>query len=141
MLTTRLRTGTFVPFDWSDLSWFPFTEPVIRIEDELGADRYTVRAELPGIDPAKDVDITYADETLRLTVTRAGEERDKRHSEFRYGTFTRTLRLPPGAKDETLAAVYKDGVLEITVAIGEPRPAGRHIPVSAGDGKAAKKTG
>jgi HSP20 family protein len=141
MSTTRLRTGTLVPFDWTDLSWFPFTEPAIRIEDELDADRYTVRAELPGIDPAKDVDITYADETLRLTVTRTGNERDRGHSEFRYGTFTRTLRLPPGVEDETLTAVYKDGVLEISVAIGEPRTGGRHIPVTAGTDKAVKKTG
>jgi HSP20 family protein len=141
MLTARLWNSALVPFDWTDLSWFPFTEPAIRIEDQLDAERYTVRAELPGIDPAKDVDITYADETVRLTVTRAEQEREKGRSEFRYGTFHRTLRLPPGAKDETLAAEYKDGVLEISVAIGGPRPTGRHIPVTAGNGKVVRKAG
>jgi HSP20 family protein len=86
------------------------------------------------------VDITYADGTLRLTVTRIEEERVKGHTEFRYGTFHRTLPMPPGAKDETLSATYKDGILEITVAIGEPHPMGRHIPVAVGNGKPVKKT-
>ena len=50
-----------------------------------------VRAELPGIDPVKDVDITYTDGVLRLAVTRTEEHKDKRRSEFRYGTFQRTI--------------------------------------------------
>jgi HSP20 family protein len=141
MLTTRRRVGPLIPFDWMDLSWFPFTEPVIRIEDELDGHRYTVRAELPGTDPAKDVDITYVDGVLQLTVTRTAQQRDKGHSEFRYGTFHRTLPLPAGAKAETLAAVYHGGVLEITVEIDETRLAGKHIPIALGNGKTARKTG
>ncbi len=140
MLTTRLRTAPLMQFDLNGPSWFPFTEPAIRIEDDLDEDRYTVRAELPGIDPVKDVEITYADGALRLTVTRAEAQRDKGHSEFRYGTFHRTIPLPLGAKDETLSAVYKDGILEITVAVGEARPAGRQIPVAVEPVKPAKKT-
>ena len=140
MLTTRLRATPLMSFDLNGPSWFPFTEPAIRIEDDLDEDRYTVRAELPGIDPAKDVDITYADGTLRLAVTRLESQRDKGHSEFRYGTFHRAIPLPPGAKDETLSAVYKDGILEISVAIGEAHPVGRHIPVAVDTAKPAKKT-
>ncbi|MEV4135628.1 Hsp20/alpha crystallin family protein [Dactylosporangium sp. NPDC049742] len=129
MLATRLRAAPLMPFDLTGPSWFPFTEPAIRIEEDLQEDRYTLRAELPGIDPAKDLDITYADGTLRLAVVRTESQRDKGHSEFRYGTFHRAIALPLGAKEETLAAVYKDGILAITVAIGEPHPAGRHVPV------------
>jgi HSP20 family protein len=141
MLTTRLRAAPLIPFDLTGPSWFPFAEPGIRIEEALDEDRYTVRAELPGIDPAKGVDITYTDGALRLAVTRIESQRDKGHSEFRYGTFHRTIPLPLGAKDETLSAVYKDGILEITVAIGEARPLGRHIPVTVESVKPVKKAG
>ncbi|MDG6105927.1 Hsp20/alpha crystallin family protein [Dactylosporangium aurantiacum] len=141
MLATRLRTAPLMSFDLNGPSWFPFTEPAIRIEDDLDEDRYTVRAELPGVDPAKDVDIAYADGVLRLSVTRAETQRDKGHSEFRYGTFHRTVQLPPGAKDETLSAVYRDGILEVTVAVGEPRQTGRHIPVTVETVKPVRKTG
>ncbi|WP_327002185.1 Hsp20/alpha crystallin family protein [Dactylosporangium sp. NBC_01737] len=141
MLTTRLRAAPLMPFDLNGPSWFPFTEPAIRIEEGLEEDRYTVRAELPGVDPVKDVDITYADGALRLAVTRIESQRDKGHSEFRYGTFHRTISLPLGAKEETLSAVYKDGILEITVAVGEAHPLSRHIPVTVETVKPVRKAG
>jgi HSP20 family protein len=34
-------------------------------------------------------------------------------SEFRYGSFSRSIALPPGAKEEDITATYKDGVLEV----------------------------
>jgi HSP20 family protein len=132
---TRFRGGQLAPFDWSSLSWFPLLAPTIRIEDFVEGGRYVVRAELPGIDPAKDVKITYTDGVLKLEVERAESHKDRVHSEFHYGSFARLLTLPPGAKEDTIAAVYKDGILEITVLIGEPAPVTKTIPVSVGNGK------
>ena len=57
MLLTRRRAALAFP-DLADLSWFPFVEPVIRIEEYHKDDRYVVRAELPGVDPAKDIEVT-----------------------------------------------------------------------------------
>jgi len=34
-------------------------------------------------------------------------------SEFRYGSFQRSIALPPGVKEEEITASYKDGVLEV----------------------------
>lgn len=142
MLATRLR-GTLAPFEWADLSSFPFLEPTIKVEEYLEDGRYVIRAELPGIDPAKDVDIAYAEGTMRLSVTRTEVQRAKGRSEFRYGSFHRTITLPPGAKEDTITARYADGILEISMLVGEPAPIGKHIPIEIGNGRpklAAKKS-
>lgn len=34
---------------------------LLRLEDEMEDGRYVVRAEIPGVDPAKDVDVTVRD--------------------------------------------------------------------------------
>ncbi|OBA77767.1 hypothetical protein A9W99_04380 [Mycobacterium sp. 1164966.3] len=41
---------------------------LIRLEDKMNDGRYEIRAELPGIDPAKDVDVSYRDEILTVSV-------------------------------------------------------------------------
>jgi hypothetical protein len=42
---------------------------LIRLEDKMNDDgRYEIRAELPGIDPAKDVDVSYRDGILTVSV-------------------------------------------------------------------------
>ena len=91
---TRWREGGLAPFDWTNLSWFPLLAPSIRIEDYVEADRYVVKAELPGIDPAKDVKITYLEGALRLEVTRTEQHKEPVRTEFHYGTFVRTVTLP-----------------------------------------------
>jgi HSP20 family protein len=47
-----------------------FESHVIRLEDEMEDGHYVVRAELPGIDPAKDLDITVRDGRLTIKVER-----------------------------------------------------------------------
>lgn len=132
---TRFRGAQLAPFDWSSLSWFPLFAPAIRIEAYLEDDRYVVRAELPGIDPVKDVKITYTGGELKLEVERAESHKDRVRSEFHYGSFTRVLTLPPGAKADTIAAEYKDGILQITAQVAEPAPILKAIPVAVSNGK------
>lgn len=141
MLLTRRRPGLAIP-DLAELSWFPFVEPVIRIEEYQKDDRYIVRAEMPGVDPAKDVEVTTEYGYLRLAVTRREEDKEPGRSEFRYGSFHRTIALPPGVVEGTVLATYHEGILEITMKIGEPRPTGKHIPIAIGNGqpKTAKKS-
>ena len=72
-------------------------EPM-RIEQELTDDTLIVRAELPGIDPEKDVDITLDEGVLRIKGERRSETKEEKEgsfrSEFRYGAFERALRVP-----------------------------------------------
>jgi HSP20 family molecular chaperone IbpA len=101
----------------------------IRVEERLTDGAYTLRAELPGIDPAEDVEITVAEGVLVLRAERGEETTEKHRTEFRYGTFTRSVRLPAGAKGDEATAEYKDGVLTITVPVPEAKTGTRTIPV------------
>lgn len=118
------------PFDLTGLSWL--LGPEIRIEEQLDGDRYIVRAEIPGIDPAKDVQVSLVGDQLRLQVERKESHVEKGHSEFRYGSFYRVIPMPAGAKADTLAATYTDGILEISALVGEQGPAAKSIPVAVG---------
>ena len=53
-----------------------------------------IRAELPGIDPAKDVDITVTDGQLTIKAERSEKKESKGRSEFSYGSFMRSVTLP-----------------------------------------------
>ena len=101
----------------------------IRIEEALTDGTYVLRAELPGIDPAKDVEITVTEGVLTLRAERTTETTRKHHSEFRYGTFARTVRLPAGARGDEATAGYKDGLLTIAVPVPETKTGTKTIPV------------
>ena len=89
----------------------------IRIETHVEPDSYTVRAQLPGVDPNKDVEVTVADGTLSIRAERADQQQEHGHSEFRYGSFHRTLRLPEGAEPEKVTATYHSGILTVRVGL------------------------
>ncbi|HME74777.1 MAG TPA: Hsp20/alpha crystallin family protein, partial [Mycobacterium sp.] len=48
-----------------------FDRNFLRLEDETKQNRYELRAEIPGIDPAKDVDITVRDGILTIKAVRS----------------------------------------------------------------------
>jgi len=100
-----------------DKSW-------LRVEEFVEDKTLVVRAELPDIDPDKDVEIAITGGDLHIKAERQAKtehkDKDSYRSEFRYGSFTRTVKLPPGATEADVKATYKDGVLEIRVPIAEP---------------------
>ncbi|EMY32875.1 molecular chaperone [Arthrobacter crystallopoietes BAB-32] len=89
----------------------------IRVEELVDGNTLIVRAELPGIDPEQDVDISVAEEHLHIHAQRRErkEERgkDRYRSEFRYGSFSRSIQLPKGVRNDDISATYRDGVLEV----------------------------
>jgi len=97
---------------------------MLRVEEFLDDKTLVVRAELPGIDPDKDVDISVIDGALRISAERQEKSehkgKDSYRSEFSYGSFTRTVKLPEGATEADVTATYTDGVLEIRVPVAEP---------------------
>jgi HSP20 family molecular chaperone IbpA len=120
------------------ISWFdneaPFgfrTEgaPLVRIEDYLENDTYVLRAEVPGLDPEKDLEVSVAGDVVTIRGQRHEEEQDKRHHEIHYGEFVRSVRLPQGSQGDDLKATYKDGVLEVRVSVGTEGQAARTIPI------------
>ena len=120
MTTMTRRTTPVFPdvFSFLDNLW-PFTDfGSIRVETYVEGDRFVLRAELPGIDPAKDVEITVDHGRLTVTARREQRHEEVRHSEFHYGAFSRSVLLPAGAKVEDIAATYTDGILQVTVPVG-----------------------
>ena len=111
-------------------------EEIIRVDEYRDDDVQVIRAELPGIDPDKDVELTVTGGMLRINAERRTEEQTEEKGvirrEMRYGRFTRSLPLAEGATDDDIDATYKNGVLEIRVPVAQPvaRPEPKMIPVS-----------
>jgi HSP20 family protein len=110
----------------------------MRLEEYQENGKLVVKAEMPGIDPEKDVEITVENGVLVISAQReekreAGDEKKGFYrSEFRYGQFTRRLPLPEGASDEDVEATYADGILEVRLPIEERTSTVRKIPISSG---------
>ncbi len=94
---------------------------------------YVLHAELPGIDPAKDVDITVSNGQLTIKAERSEKKETNGRSEFTYGSFTRSVTLPAGANEEDIKATYDKGILTVDVAVPEQAAAAaeKHISVQA----------
>lgn len=109
----------------------------LRVEEYQEGNTLVVKAEVPGIDPEKDVEITLTGDQLHLGVRREekSEHRSKHgyRSEFRYGTFSRSVTLPAGVDQSDVQASYNDGVLQVRIPIPEEPVAGsRKIPITRG---------
>jgi HSP20 family protein len=106
---------------WSDLYNDFITDTSIRVEEFQDHDHYVIRAEVPGVDPDKDIDVTVNGSILRLSITRrrqeSSEDRHGWRSEFSYGSFARTVSLPSAAAMKDIHATYANGVLEVRVPL------------------------
>ena len=117
-------------FDW-EAGW-------LRVEEYVDDGTLVVRAELPDIDPDKDVELSVADGVLHIRAQREErtekKDKDSYRSEFRYGSFVRNVPLPQGVKEDDITASYKDGVLEIRTPMPaeEEKPPMTKVPISRG---------
>jgi HSP20 family protein len=102
--------------------------------DEDGA--HIVRAELPGIDPERDVEVTLADGMLHIRAERRREEKvEHEHyyrEEIRYGSFSRLVPLPEGCAEEDVTADYTDGILTVRVPLAPEKGEATKVPVTRG---------
>lgn len=125
------------PERWFD-RWFdgdPSLEgTMIHVEEFVEDGTFVMRAELPGIDPDRDVEITVTDDQVRLRAERRIEERHEGRegyrSEFRYGSLRRTIPLPVGAQADQVHATYRDGILEVRLPMGAVEVEGHKVPIS-----------
>lgn len=124
--------------DWPEL-WTKLTgidDVGMKLEEFRESGALVVRAELPGIDPEKDVEITVADGQLHIHAERRestseGEEGKAGYrSEFRYGAFDRFLTLPASTTEEKVTASYKDGILEVRIPVDESAQVAHRVAVT-----------
>jgi HSP20 family protein len=121
----------FVDFPtlWTDM----MEDTTLKLEEFEDEGTHVVRAEMPGIDPEKDVNITIADGRLNIHAERRSEkttdDKSGYKSEFQYGSFERSMRMPPGATQSDVTASYKDGILEVRVPIDTTEAESKRVPV------------
>ena len=100
-----LRDGVLAEGEWKPLM------DVVETKDGI-----TLKVEVPGI-KQEDISISLEDNTLTVKGERKNEsevsEEGYNRFERSYGTFQRSVALPPTVDTERVKATYKDGVLEI----------------------------
>lgn len=127
-----------LPFRHGQEIRWPFNDDMIHVDEYRDGDTLVVQAEIPGIDPEKDVEVTVGDGMLHIVAEHHVEERDEGKGylrrELRSGKFSRTLPLPEGVSQADIAASYKNGILEIRVPMPETteRTEPKRIPVAKG---------
>jgi HSP20 family protein len=119
-------------------AWVPAVDVFHRDEDLV------IRAELPGIDPEKDVEITLREGVLTIRGERRHEARSTQNGmeriESATGSFSRSVALPEGVTEEDIRAHYENGILEVVVP-GAVRLSGvRRIPIEVSGRRKALTT-
>jgi HSP20 family protein len=121
--------GGATPGNGQSSTWLPSVD-VWETESEL-----VLSFDLPGISE-DDIAVELDDNVLTVSGRR---ERTSEHSnerfyrfERRFGTFSRSVTLPPGVQEDSIAADYRNGVLEIRIPKPEePKP--KRIKVGSGE--------
>ena len=123
--------------DWLESRWTgtpPFlTGQVFRLEESIRDDRYVIRAELPGLDPENDIDVTVDGRILTIRAERRQQDKGPYRSEFRYGSLARAVKLPARVDPADVTARYDKGVLEVSVPVQVIKPEGTRITVENAD--------
>jgi len=123
--------------DWLESPWSgppPFLAgQAFRLEETIRDNRYVIRAELPGLDPENDIEVTVDGRILTIRAERRQQDNGPYRSEFRYGSLARAVRLPGRVDPADVTARYDKGVLEVSVPAREVRPEGTQIPIENAD--------
>ena len=93
--------------------------PSVDVEDN--EKEFVVTAELPGLDD-KDFEVTLAGDVLTIKGEKRSEHEGRNggssYVERRFGSFSRSVRLPIEVADEQVEAKYDKGILTVRV----PKP-------------------
>ena len=106
--------------------------PAVNLADT--EKEFVATVELPGLEE-KDIDLRMMGNQLTISAERKWED-EKKGKEFhrvesQFGRFERSVTLPENIKVGACDALYKKGVLTITIPKAEPTPASK-IMVKAG---------
>lgn len=130
--TLRRRMNRLFEDFWGDLAHqgeggetreLRFSPPVDIKETD---DSYVVTLEIPGVNK-KDISVEVQDNVLSIRGERNFEEEKKGETFHRversYGSFVRSFSLPSQVNADKVEAVFKDGLLTLTVAkVEEAKP-------------------
>lgn len=99
--------------DWRNSNWSPQMD-IKETKKEL-----VISAAMPGMDK-KDIKVGVTDDAVTISSERREERSETGKGGYRlreqsYGTFYRSFSLPVSVKSAQAKAVYKDGIVKITV--------------------------
>lgn len=104
------RENTLAPAGWKSFTWS------VALDVAESDDEFVVKASLPGIAP-DDLEITFNDDKLTIQgEVKEEKEIEEAHyhlRERRYGSFSRSIKLPSGIDADHIEANYESGVLEL----------------------------
>ena len=108
--------------------WSPAVEAFQRGND------FVIRAEVPGMNRG-DLTVEAGDDAITIRGERRQDRQEEREgvywTERSYGSFSRTIPLPPGAITDSAKASFNNGVLEIVMqAPSTETRRGRRIDIS-----------
>ncbi|HOO72463.1 MAG TPA: Hsp20/alpha crystallin family protein [Spirochaetota bacterium] len=104
-----LKSTGFSDFQWS---------PAVDVEETKNA--INVKADIPGINE-KDLSVTLENDILTISGERREEKKEESKdnhyvvTERKYGSFSRSIRLPEGIHSDKIIANFKNGVLNVTI--------------------------
>lgn len=113
------RVPSLKPLEWPSIMG-QGGEPLIDVHFEAKESdkEIDISAELPGLDD-KDVEVTVADGLLTIKGEKKieAEKEDKNYhfSERRYGSFTRSFRVPDSVDESKIKANLEKGVLNVSL--------------------------
>jgi len=103
-----------------------------RIDMHETDEEVVVTVEVPGVN-RDDLDLTISSEGLVIRgetrEEREDQRRDYRLVQSRYGSFVRTVPLPPGLDQDHPKARLKDGVLTVRFPKVDTGPGMRRVPI------------
>ncbi len=121
---------------WPMFGWGQGFLGVLCVDEYREDGALVVRAEVPGIDPDKDVEVTASEGVLHIAVERHEEAEPEgrlylRHELIHRHRLERDLALPEGAQGSELKATYDNGVLEVRMLLpAKADPEVTRIPVT-----------
>jgi HSP20 family protein len=101
-------------------SFFEGWTPSVELYEDK--DKYTVRAELPGM-KKEDIDVTFSGDTLTISGEKKKSEERKEGDTYRserfFGRFQRSITLSQPVDASRIEAHYQDGILTLTLPKAE----------------------
>jgi HSP20 family protein len=127
------RPSWMSPASWMQAAdrmgdWSPAIEAFQR------GNEFVIRADVPGM-TRTDLHVEAGDDSITISGERRQEQHEEREgafwSERTYGSFSRTIPLPPGAISDSARATFTNGVLEIVLqAPSQEARRGRRIDIA-----------
>ena len=110
--------GTQFPATLTDESSILTSDWNPAVDIKENENKYVILADIPGVSP-DDIDVTMENGILTIKGERKTEDKEEKENykrvERTYGSFYRRFSLPDDANADSISAVSKNGVLEISL--------------------------